>query len=90
MKSIGVPTVQGMKGAFGNFLKGGAGGMVQGLGTAIFGNGIIGSIMAVVMAGSVMKGSSAEIIATVAGYEAGKGLFAVSDASSETSGEAVI
>jgi len=74
-----------MRSAFGDMVVGVGGGAVQGIGTAIFGNSIIGSILSVVLAGSVLKGQKAEIVATVAGYEAGKALFAVSN---ETTNEA--
>lgn len=74
-KSIGVPTVKGMKDAFKNAAVGGVGGLVYGIVSAIFGSGIFGAIGSTILAGSVLKEGKAEIIATISGFELGKNLL---------------
>jgi hypothetical protein len=66
--SIGVPSVRGMKDAFIDYAVGAGGGLLMALSRSIFGNGLIGSLAAPVLAGSIIKGSRGQILATVAGY----------------------
>jgi hypothetical protein len=69
-KSIGVPTMGGVKGAFSDALIGGASGLIYAISQGIFGSGLIGSILSVVLAGSFLKGPRATAVATVAGFMA--------------------
>ncbi len=81
-KSIGVPTMGGVKAAFGDALAGGAAGLVYSLSNSIFGNGLIGSIASIVAAGSFLKGPRATAVATVAGFMATAGMGGRSAAAS--------
>lgn len=74
-KSIGVPSVKGMQGAFADYAWGAGGGLIYGLAKAILGSGFIGSLAAPVLAGSVIKGPRGTALATVAGFMALSGLF---------------
>ena len=74
-KTIGVPSVKGMKGAFTDAAVGAGGGLAAGLAQALLGSGLIGQIASVVLAGSVVKGARGTALATVAGYMAGLGLL---------------
>lgn len=65
---VGVPTVRGMKSAFGNYAVGALGGLIYNLGRAVFGSGLIGSLAAPVLAGSVVKGEAGVALATTAGF----------------------
>lgn len=67
-KTIGVPSVAGMQGAFTDAATGAGGGLIYGLARAILGNGFIGSLIAVVLAGSVVKGARGTALATIAGF----------------------
>lgn len=67
-ESIGVPTVKGMKSAFGDFLVGCGGGLAWALASAFLGSGLIGSLIAPVLAGSVVKGPRGTALATIAGF----------------------
>jgi hypothetical protein len=67
-KSIGVPSVGGMKSAFGDAAFGAAGGLIYALSRSLFGSGLIGSLLSIVLAGSVLKGTRATALATVAGF----------------------
>lgn len=67
-KTIGVPSVAGMQGAFTDAAVGAGGGLIYGLARAVLGNGFIGSIIAVVLAGSVVKGPRGTALATIAGF----------------------
>ena len=73
---VGVPSLKGIKGAFGDFAYGAIGGAAYGLTTAIFGSGFLGLLAAPVIAGSVIKGERGTIISTVAGFLALASLFA--------------
>lgn len=79
--SIGVPSMSGMRGAFGDFATGAAGGLVYALAAAMFGSGLIGALAAPVFAGSVVKGSRGTALSTVAGFMALSGLMGGSNAS---------
>jgi len=74
-KTIGVPSVAGMKNAFKDYGIGALGGGIFGLARAIFGNGIIGSLAAPILSGSAIKGPRGTALATIAGFMAGSGLF---------------
>lgn len=74
-KTIGVPSVRGMKGAFTDAAVGAGGGLAYGLSRALLGSGFIGSIIAVIIAGSAVKGARGTALATMAGFQAGQGLF---------------
>ncbi len=72
--SIGVPSVKGMGSAFGDWAVGAGGGLVYSIGRAIFGSGLIGSLAAPILAGSVIKGARGTALATVAGFLAFSGI----------------
>jgi len=57
-----------MKGAFGDFAVGAAGGLVYQLSQSLFGSGLLGALAAPVLAGSVIKGTRGTVLSTVAGY----------------------
>lgn len=65
---VGVPTVGRMKSAFGNYATGALGGLIYNVGRAIFGTGLIGSLVSPVLAGSIIKGEAGIALATVAGF----------------------
>lgn len=67
-RTVGVPTVKGMQGAFTDFALGAGGGLIYSLSQAIFGSGLIGSLAAPVLAGSVVKGNRGTALATIAGF----------------------
>lgn len=73
--SVGVPTVRSMGSAFGDYGAGFAGGAVYGLIQGMLGNGILGSLAAPVVAGSVIKGVRGSILSTIAGFQAGSDMF---------------
>ena len=66
-KDITVPTVRGFMGAVGDYAYGVAGGTVYNLAATYTGSGLIGSAIAAALAGSVIRGTRGEIIATMAG-----------------------
>lgn len=66
--SIGVPSVKGMKSAFGDFAVGGIGGLAYAIGQALLGSGLLGAIVAPVLAGSIVKGARGTALATTAGF----------------------
>ena len=68
MAKVGVPSVKGVKHAFGDFAYGAIGGATYGLVSSIFGSGFLGLLAAPVVAGSVVKGERGTIISTVAGF----------------------
>ena len=74
-ETIGVPSVKGMQDAFTDYAVGAGGGLVFGLAKAILGSGLIGSLAAPVIAGSVIKGARGTALATVAGFMALSTLF---------------
>ena len=71
MPAVGVPTVKGFMGAVGDYAYGVAGGTVYALVANYTGSGLIGSGVAAALAGTVVKGTRGEVIATVAGFTAG-------------------
>ena len=72
---VGVPSVKGIKSAFGDFAYGAIGGAAYGLTTAVFGSGFLGLLAAPIVAGSIVKGERGTIISTVAGFLALASLF---------------
>ena len=89
-KTIGVPSVKGMQGAFADYAVGAGGGLVFGLCRAIFGSGFIGSLAAPVIAGSVVKGARGPALATVAGFMALSSIFGAGQAKASTSDNGVM
>ncbi len=81
---VGVPTVGRMKSAFGNYAVGALGGLIYNLGRNIFGSGLIGSLVAPVLAGSVVKGEAGVALATTAGFLTFSGLSGGSTAEAAT------
>ncbi|OGO29981.1 MAG: hypothetical protein A2Z29_04755 [Chloroflexi bacterium RBG_16_56_11] len=77
-----------MMGAFRDYGVGFIGGAVNGLAAGILGNGLLGTIAAPILAGSVIKGTSGTVIATVAGFLAAQslGLFGGGGGASSGSG----
>ena len=86
-KTIGVPSVKGMQSAFMDYAVGAGGGLVYGLARAIFGSGLIGSLAAPILAGSVVKGTRGTALATVAGFMVLSGMFGAGTAQASTSNE---
>jgi len=78
---IAVPSVKGVKGAVTDYGLGAAGGLVFGLSRMILGSGFLGSLIAAAVAGSAIKGTRGETIATVSGYMAMADLFGGAGAS---------
>jgi len=84
---VGVPSVKGVRNAFGDFAYGAIGGAVYGLTSAIFGSGFLGLLAAPLVAGSMIKGERGTIISTVAGFLALASLFGGSGAAEASSVE---
>ena len=84
MAKIGVPSVRGVKHAFGDFAYGAIGGATYGLVSSIFGSGFLGLLAAPIVAGSVVKGERGTIISTVAGFLALAQLFGQAGAGAPT------
>jgi len=74
MDAIKVPTTKGMGSAFGDYAYGAIGGLAFGLVRSLFGSGLIGSLAAPVLAGSIIKGERGTVIATAAGFLAFAGM----------------
>ena len=68
MKAISVPSARSIGGSFADYGVGAAGGLVFMLSQALLGNGFIGSLVAPILAGSVIKGVRGTCLATVAGF----------------------
>lgn len=64
--SVGVPSVRGITGAFGDFAWGAAGGLIFLIALRMF--GALGALAAPLIAGAMLKGNRGEIIATMAGF----------------------
>lgn len=73
--SIGVPSVHGITGALKSAAIGGVGALAVGLSKKFFGSGLIGGVAGIALAGSVLKGTSGEIVSTVLGYQLVNDLF---------------
>jgi hypothetical protein len=69
-RAIGVPTMRTMQSAFADYAIGAAGGLIFLLSQAILGSGLIGSLAAPVLAGSIVKGARGTALATIAGFMA--------------------
>jgi len=67
-ENIGVPSVGGFKHSMVSYAYGAGGGLIYSLFTGIMGNGLLGSLVSAGLAGSVIKGTKGEIIATVLGF----------------------
>lgn len=65
---ISVPSARSIGSAFGDYAVGAAGGLVFMLSQNILGQGFLGSLIAPVLAGSVIKGTRGTALATVAGF----------------------
>lgn len=63
---IAVPSVKGVKGAFGDFAWGAAGGLIFILAYRLF--GALGVIAAPLIAGAMIKGDRGSMISTMAGF----------------------
>ncbi len=74
MGSVGVPSARTMGQSFGHYAKGAMGGAIQGLVSGMTGNKLIGSLAGPLVAGSMIKGVSGDVIATVAGMQIGQAL----------------
>lgn len=74
-QGIAVPSARTMQTAFGEYGYGFMGGMAFGGVRAILGSGILGSLIAPVLAGSLIKGIPGTVIATLAGFNAGAELL---------------
>lgn len=74
MAEIGVPSVRGVMGALQDYGYGAVGGAVYRVGSEMLGSGLVGGAAAAALAGSVVKGTKGEIIATMAGFTAGLSL----------------
>jgi len=83
---ITVPNVKGLKGAVTDYGLGAAGGLVFGLSRMIIGSGFLGSLIAAAVAGSAVKGSRGETIATISGYMAMADLFGGAGNASSSNG----
>ena len=70
MAGVGVPNARGMMDAVGDYAYGLAGGVVYDTAAKYTGSGLIGSALAAILAGSVVKGTRGEVIAVMAGFAA--------------------
>lgn len=64
-----------MGGAFGDYGIGAVGGAIFALASQFLGSGLLGTLAAPLLAGSILKGTRGTVISTLAGYELGKGLL---------------
>lgn len=85
-KSIGVPSVKGMKDAFTDFALGGVGGLAYAIAQGLFGSGLLGALIAPVLAGSIVKGTRGTALATTAGFLLLSGVLGGGSASASSSG----
>jgi len=67
-KSVGVPTMGGVKEALVDYGYGVGGGIVYSLASNLLGSGLLGSLGSAALAGSVIKGARGTTIATVLGF----------------------
>lgn len=65
---VSVPSARSIGSAFGDYAVGAGGGLVFMLSQAILGQGFIGSLVAPIIAGSMIKGVRGTALATVAGF----------------------
>lgn len=66
--TVGVPTARSMGSAFKSYGIGFLGGAVYKLAANLLGNGLLASLAAPLLAGSVVKGTAGDTIATLAGF----------------------
>lgn len=69
-RNIGVPSARGVVDSFWDYVYGGAGGFVYDVATYYTGNSLIGGGIAAALAGSVVRGTRGQAIATIAGFRA--------------------
>jgi len=67
-KSIGVPTMGGVKASLIDYAYGAGGSLVYSLVSSLLGSEFIGSLASAAIAGSVIKGIRGETIATMLGF----------------------
>lgn len=84
---VGVPTTGRMKDAFGAYAIGAGGGLIFNLSRAMFGSGLIGSLVAPVLAGSVIKGETGKHLATTAGFLTFSGINSAPTQAAESTDE---
>ena len=68
---VGVPTVKGFMSSVGDYAYGLGGGAVYTLVSQYTGSGLIGGGVAAALAGTIIRGTRGEVIATMAGFAAG-------------------
>ena len=68
---VGVPTVSGFMSSVGDYAYGLAGGAIYSLVSRYTGSGLIGGGVAAALAGTIVRGTRGEVIATIAGFAAG-------------------
>ena len=69
MAKVGVPTVRGVGGALKDYAYGAGGGLLFALSSQLFGSGLLGGALSAGIAGSVIKGTQGETIATMLGLQ---------------------
>jgi len=69
MEKVGVPTFSGIKESMISYGLGAGGGILYGLSTSIFGNGLVGGLLGAGIAGAAIKGVRGEILATILGFQ---------------------
>ena len=84
-QAISVPSVKGMKNALISGAIGAGGGILYLLTRGILGSGFLGTLAAIALAGSVIKGTRGEALATIAGFVLFAGLGGGSTASAASS-----
>jgi len=85
-KKIGMPTRSGMKGSVTDYAVGAGGGLLFAITRGIFGSGLLGGLLSAGIAGSVIKGTRGEILATMLGFQSIVGAQAET-ASADTSSD---
>ena len=68
MPPVSVPTTQSFTSSFTDYAVGAGGALIVGLSQQILGSGFIGSLIAPVLAASVIKGSRGQTLATISGF----------------------
>ena len=69
-EGVGIPTARGMMSSVGDFAYGAGGQLVYNIVTRFTGSGLLGGVAGAAVAGSVVKGTRGEVIATVMGMQA--------------------
>lgn len=72
-EKVGVPTVSGLKNGMVSYAVGVAGSLAYGISQRFLGTGLLGGLLGAALAGSVVKGSKGEAIATILGFQSGIG-----------------